>query len=44
MFMFNIIFSFQFLKIMFIYFSYLFLIQSLASPYLQINAHDAYDL
>jgi hypothetical protein len=29
---------------MFIYFSYLFLIQSLAPHFLQINAHDAYNL
>jgi hypothetical protein len=42
--MFNIIFSFQFVQITFIYFQYLFLIRSLGPPYLQINAHDAYDL
>jgi hypothetical protein len=36
--MFNIIFSFQFVKITFIYFPYLFLIRSLGPPYIQINA------
>jgi hypothetical protein len=29
---------------MFTYFPYLFLIQSLGSPSIQINAHDAYDI
>jgi hypothetical protein len=42
--MFNIIFSFQFVKITFIYFSYLFLIQNLEPTYLQINAQDTYNI
>jgi hypothetical protein len=41
MFMFDIILSFQFVQIAFIYFPYLFLIQNAGPSYLQINAQDA---
>jgi hypothetical protein len=44
MFIFNIHISLQFIQITFIYFSYLFSIQSLGPSFLQINAQDAYDL
>jgi hypothetical protein len=44
MFMFDIILSFQFVQITFIYFPYLFLIRNTGPPYLQINAKDTYDL
>jgi hypothetical protein len=44
MLIFNIIVSFQFVQIMFIYFSYLFPIQSAGPPCLQINAQDTYDV
>jgi hypothetical protein len=40
----NIFVSFQFVQITFIYFPYLFPIQSLEPPCLQINAQDVYDL
>jgi hypothetical protein len=42
--MFNIHVYFQFVQIIFIYFPYLFLIQSLVTHCLQINAQDAYNL
>jgi hypothetical protein len=44
MFMSNILVYFQSIQITFIYFTYLFLIQSPVPPCLQINAHDAYAL
>jgi hypothetical protein len=44
MFMFNVLLSFYFVQITFMYFPYLFLIQSSGPPCLQINALDAYDL
>jgi hypothetical protein len=40
---FNILVSFQFVLITFIYFSYLFPIWNLGPPSHQINAQDAYD-
>jgi hypothetical protein len=44
MFMSNIIVSFQFIQITFIYFSYLFSIRSPVASCLQIDAQDTYDL
>jgi hypothetical protein len=44
MFMSNILIYFQFVQITFIYFTYLFPVQSPGPPCLQINAQDTYDL
>jgi hypothetical protein len=44
MFQFDILVYFQFVQIKFIYFPYLFLIQSLGPSCLQINARDTYNL